>query len=79
MVKERKILTVAFLFQVFDRDEAHGCRVHAIAESGGCGAVVEDMAQMGVGVFRADLGARQDQICFANLTKSVKYYIICKI
>src|SRR5262249_40243812 len=57
-LEEGLVLAVAFRVELLDGDEAHRGRVHAITLAGGRGPVVEDVAQMGVGVRRPDLGAR---------------------
>jgi hypothetical protein len=55
--EEREQVAVALLFQILDRDEAESCRVDAVAEAGRGGAVGEDMAEVGVALGGAGLGA----------------------
>jgi hypothetical protein len=55
--EELLVLAITFLLQVFERDEAKGGRVEAVAQAGGLGAVVEEVAQVRAAVERTHLGA----------------------
>jgi len=58
---EPVILSLAFFFQILLGDEAQSGGVHAIAEATGRRAIIEDMAQVGVAVLAANLGAYAGQ------------------
>ena len=46
LFEQLQVLAVAFFFQVFFRDETHRRRVHAVAQSSGRGAIVEEVAEV---------------------------------
>jgi hypothetical protein len=49
-LEQVEVLTVPLRLQLVDWNEAHGSRVHAVAQAGGGRTVVEQVTQMGVGV-----------------------------
>ena len=60
--EELEILGITFFGEIFDWDEAHGGRVHAVALAGGGRAVVEDVAEMGVAVLGTNFLARVEEL-----------------
>src|SRR5438552_19053123 len=58
LLEERLVLAVALFFEPVGGDEAHRGRVHAITLARRRGAVIEDVAEMRVGVRGTHFGAR---------------------
>src|SRR5262249_42767725 len=56
-LEEQKILAVAFLLQFLHRDEAQGGGITAVTLPGGGRTSVENVAEMRVACFPANLGA----------------------
>ena len=48
LFKKLSVLSVPLFFEVFGRDEAQGCGIHAIAEPCGRRAVIEYVPEMGI-------------------------------
>ena len=59
------VLTVTFRFETGRGDETHRRGVHAVAQAGRRGAVLENVAEVGVGVFRANFGADHEELAIA--------------
>ena len=59
--EQMRVLAVAFLDELRRGDEAHRRGVHAVAHAGRTRAVVEQVAEVRVGVSRANLRARHAQ------------------
>ena len=62
LLEQRQVLAVAFFGEVFLGDEAQRRAVDAVALTGGCRAVVEDVAEVAVAVLAADFGAARHQL-----------------
>src|SRR5258708_642369 len=60
-LEELQVVPVTLGSHPADRNETHRRRVHAVAKSGRLGTVVEEVAEMRIGVSGADLGARHEQ------------------
>src|SRR3989449_7925497 len=60
-LEQREIPAVPLRLQAVDRNESQGRRVHAVAQSRWWGTVVEHVAQMRVGVGRADFRAHREE------------------
>src|SRR6516225_5338862 len=56
-LKQRSIFAVAFFLQFFCRNKAQRGRVYAESLTGRGGAIVEEVAEMRIARFSADLGA----------------------
>src|SRR5688572_28806663 len=62
LLEELLVLAVPLGLEAVDGDEAHRRRVHAVAQAGRPRAVGEDVAEVGVAVLAAHLGARHPQL-----------------
>ena len=56
-LKEREILTVAFFFQLLDRNKTQRRGVHAETFAGRCGTIIEHMTEMRIAHFSSNLSA----------------------
>src|SRR5690348_12280432 len=56
-----RVFAVAFLDKLRRRNEAHRRRIHAVAQAGRKRAVVEQVAEVRIGVLRANFGARHSK------------------
>ena len=57
MIELGGVVRVAFLLELLPGDKADGGGIDAVAQTGGSGAVIEDVAEVGIALRRADLGA----------------------
>src|SRR4029450_5440401 len=55
LLKKRQVFAVPFFLQFFDRNKTHRSGVNAVALTGGGGAIVKDMAEMGITFARKNL------------------------
>ena len=62
LFEKREIFPVSPFFQFFHRNKSHRSGVHAVAQACRGRSIIEDMSQMGIGVFRPNLGARHEQL-----------------
>ena len=65
---EPVILSLAFFFQILLGDETQSGGVHTIVEAAGRRAIIEDVAQVGVAVLAANLGAYAEQSAISRVT-----------
>jgi len=67
LLKKFKVLSVSLFFEVLFRDKAQGRGIHAIAKSDRFGSVGEDVPDMRVGMFAANLRPGRKELSVFSL------------